>query len=294
MQGSDLYRVILSPTFYQKNRLETFFDAVYAIVMTILVLGLSLPESAYNLTLGEILHLMSPQILHFAIAFFILGAFWGAHHRLFILVKKIDGILIKLTFLILFITCLLPFTSSLAGDNHTQSSSVMLFHINMLILGILFAFQWLYIVNTELTDKIPEDLFRYVLIRNLLVPIVAFIALIITAYSPAMSSIAYLFLMLLQVLILPFKPKYPSKPDLADKTKDLGETASFFKEYPSILLSLDRVSEEMGVSREKLIEKILKQWVHQNHVATGKESSLCNLSSPDCSVNPDSDKTDIK
>ena len=294
MQGSDLYRIILSTNIYQKNRLETFFDAVYAIVMTILVLGLTLPESARNLTSGEILHLMFPQILHFAIAFFILGAFWGAHHRLFILVKKIDGLLIKLTFLILFITCLLPFTSSLAGDFHTESSSVLLFHLNMLILGTLFAIQWLYLVKAELTDTIPGDLFIYVLVRNLMVPIVALIALIIVGFNPEMSSAAYLLLMILQVIILPFKPKYPINPVHEDKLKNFEFTINLSKQNKSIYDSLNRVSDEMGISRERLIEKILKQWDHQNQVATGKERSLCNLPIQESLMDTDTDKTDIK
>ena len=294
MQGSDLYRIILSTNYYEKNRLETFFDAVYAIVMTILVLGLTLPVSAINLSSGEIIHLMFPQLLHFAIAFFILGAFWGAHHRLFFLVKKIDSVLIKLTFLILFITCLLPFTSSLAGDYHTLSSSVLLFHLNMLILGTLFAIQWIYLVKADLTDNIPGDLFRYVLFRSLMVPIVAAIALIVVIISPPWSSASYMLLILLQIMFLPFKPKNPIKHGLTDNSKSLEETIILSKENRSIRDSLDRVSDEMGISRERLIEKILKQWDHQNQVATGKERSLCNLSIPDSFRDSDSDKTDIK
>ena len=93
---------------------------ILAIIMTILVLGLALPGQADDLSPAEICIAMIPQIIHFALAFFILAAFWGAHHRTFSLVTKLDPFLIRLTFILLFVACLIPFTSTLAGDNHTE------------------------------------------------------------------------------------------------------------------------------------------------------------------------------
>lgn len=163
----------------------------------------------------------------------------------------------------------------------------------MFILGILFTIQWIYIVKAELTDTIPDDLFRYGLLKSLMVPIVATIALILVGFNPSLSSASYLLLILLQIIIISMKPRYPLDNKHA-RSKGLNKTFAFSIEDQSILTTLDRVSIEMGISRENLIEKILKQWDYQNQVATGKERSLCNLPMPDSFMNPDFDKTDIK
>ena len=59
-----------------KHRLELFSDGVFAIVLTLLALGLKVPTAHGLAGLKEI----APALLVHAASFFIVGVFWLIHH----------------------------------------------------------------------------------------------------------------------------------------------------------------------------------------------------------------------
>lgn len=258
------------------HRLEAFFDAVFAIIMTILVLGLALPGKPEDLSPIEICIKMLPQIIHFALAFFILAAFWDAHHRIFTLVKKLNPVLIRITFILLFVACLLPFTSSLAGDNHTEGPAVLLFHANMLLLSLIFLYQWVYIHSSDLAIPIPDDLYRYILMKSLIVPFVSILAIIISFIDPSWSSACYFFIPFCELSLLHVKNRLFPK-NLKEDTIPVKNESVIISVPPDVITSIDEVAHEMEMSREELIMHILSGWKKQHRVNTGSHGSLCQL-----------------
>ena len=78
------------------HRLLALTDGVYAIVMTILVLELSVPivmETAVNKELSHGLLEMWPEFLIYGLSFFVLGVFWLMHHFIFDSIRKYDAAL---------------------------------------------------------------------------------------------------------------------------------------------------------------------------------------------------------
>lgn len=258
------------------HRLESFFDAVFAIIMTILVLGLALPDQSDPGSIMGICILMLPQIVHFAVAFFILAAFWGAHHRLFAALKKLDRMLIRLTFILLFIACLLPFTSTLAGDNHSSGSAVVLFHINMLTLGLLFLIQWIYVNHHQLITPLSGSLYRFIIIKNSIVPCIAILGIGISFLSPEWSSACYFFIPILEWVLYHESWRYVTseKSTLSDTGMDEPVVLPIPDEIGQALLS---VAHEMEISKEQLIIQILKRWKNETRVNTGSQGSLCHF-----------------
>ena len=76
----------MSATRFSPNRLEALTDGVFAIVMTLLVLELSIPEIAHSSVQAELpqrLLELGPKLISYAVSFIILGMFWYLHHHTF-------------------------------------------------------------------------------------------------------------------------------------------------------------------------------------------------------------------
>lgn len=182
-----------------KNRLETLVDGIFAIAMTLLVLGISPPqpqESVATAVLPGMLESLVPQVFLFIVAFLVLAIFWLGHHRQFHVVHKVDPVLLWINILILIAIVFVPFSTDLAGDYPAVTDATLLFHANMFIVGILFTIQWHHICRHEhLCEPVPEQaIVRMWLYRSMLVPGVAVTGGILCFLNPPLSLLVYLLL----------------------------------------------------------------------------------------------------
>jgi uncharacterized membrane protein len=67
-----------------------FSDGVYAIVITLLILDIRIPDVPPAALGGALIHML-PQVLTYILSFFVVGLYWVAHHRVSHQVKQIDG-----------------------------------------------------------------------------------------------------------------------------------------------------------------------------------------------------------
>lgn len=98
---------------FQVERLVFFSDAVFAIAITLLIIEIKVP-SLHGLPVSDdsFLHafsLLLPNLVGFALSFFIIGLYWSLHHRMFGYVTDYNGKLIWLNLLFLFSIVLMPF-----------------------------------------------------------------------------------------------------------------------------------------------------------------------------------------
>ena len=89
------------------NRLEAFSDGVLAIIITILVLELHLPEGNDFHALRDI----GPQLLAYVLSFVYVGIYWNNHHHLFQAVDRVNGPTLWANLHLLFWLSLLPFAN---------------------------------------------------------------------------------------------------------------------------------------------------------------------------------------
>jgi len=180
-----------------KNRLETMVDGIFAIAMTILVLGINPPKpeisEAQVVLPGQIFDLF-PEIFIFIIAFLILAGFWLDHHRQFHFVRDIDSHLLWITVFLLISVVLIPFSTDVAGDYPDVQVAALLFHINILIVGLIFSYHLHYISQSRhLLDSLADRKSLKVLFHQcLLIPGIAFLAAIISFFNPSVSLLVYL------------------------------------------------------------------------------------------------------
>ena len=117
------------------NRLEAFSDGVLAIVITIMVLELKVPEG-HNF---DQLRPLFPKLLSYVLSFFYLGIYWNNHHHLFHAIQRVNGKVLWANLFLLFTLSLIPFTTGWMGENHFENNPVALYGINLLLCAIAFS-----------------------------------------------------------------------------------------------------------------------------------------------------------
>ncbi|MBY6189344.1 TMEM175 family protein [Microbulbifer agarilyticus] len=121
-----------------KNRLEAFSDGVFAILITLLILEIEIPElsKADSRSMLEGLVVLLPKFSAFVLSYLVLAIYWLSHHDLFARIKYVNGKILWLNLLLLLPMCVIPFTTSLAGDYPSSSISVFIYAIHITIIGI--------------------------------------------------------------------------------------------------------------------------------------------------------------
>lgn len=117
-----------------KGRLEAFSDGVIAIIITIMVLQLKVPEKADV----EALLPLTPVFLSYILSFIFLGIYWNNHHHLLQAIKLINGRILWANLHLLFWLSLTPFVTSWMGENHFASWPVALYGTVLLCAAIAY------------------------------------------------------------------------------------------------------------------------------------------------------------
>jgi uncharacterized membrane protein len=180
-----------------KSRIETLTDGVFAIVMTLLVLEIAVPqlsnsEVAAELT-KELLELW-PVLLSYATSFIILGFFWIAHDDQFHYIKRANRILLWITIFYLMFVAFVPFSTSLIGEYGDQQISVIIYGINISIVGFWEYVLWRYATKDHhLVDSDLDPTFiTRVSKRFLLGPTIYLIAVAISFVSTQVSLVLFI------------------------------------------------------------------------------------------------------
>ena len=110
------------------ERIAAFSDGVIAIIITIMVLDLKLPEAAAT---GEVwsgfLMPLAPKLAIYALSFLIVGALWVNHHQLLSVVRRATPRLMWTNLLLLFPMSLIPLATGFLGE-HPQSARAISFY----------------------------------------------------------------------------------------------------------------------------------------------------------------------
>ena len=176
-----------------KGRFEAFSDGVFAIAITLLVLGFQPPEARPPTDDGITRGLLAlwPQYLVYAASFATVGIMWINHHALFGRLKTVPHGVILMNLALLMVVSFLPFPTSVLGRYGLLRSPVIYYGLTLIAASICFG-TLQYMVNLAPGEKGSiVDFFRR---RNAwnTIGIIAYAAGIPIAYfSPLATIVIY-------------------------------------------------------------------------------------------------------
>ena len=119
----------------RSNRLEAFSDGVLAIIITIMVLELSVPEEH---SLAALWHTSGLGLLTYLLSFVYIGIYWNNHHHLFQVCERVNGAVLWANLSLLVMLSLLPFTTSWMDESHLAEIPVVVYGVNLLGAGTAY------------------------------------------------------------------------------------------------------------------------------------------------------------
>jgi uncharacterized membrane protein len=130
------------------SRLEAFSDAVIAILMTIMVLELKIPDG----TDWDALRPVFPVFLAYVLSFVNLGIYWNNHHHMLAATDRINGKILWANLHLLFWLSLFPFMTGWLGENHVDPLPTAVYGGVLLLAAIAY-----YILKTAIVSEQGPD-----------------------------------------------------------------------------------------------------------------------------------------
>jgi uncharacterized membrane protein len=151
------------PTRYERagtglefDRAAFFSDAVYAIAMTLLVVGIGVPH-VRDADLGRALADLDSEILSFFIGFFVLGYYWLSHHALMAQLRAVNTPFLALNLVYLAVVAFLPFPTAIIGSNGDVPLAFVLFACSLAAVSFFEVGLYLCAVRYDLLRERPDD-----------------------------------------------------------------------------------------------------------------------------------------
>jgi len=178
-----------------KNRLEAFSDGVLAIIITIMILELKIPQGD---ELKDIYSLL-PKFLSYVVSFVYVAIYWNNHHYLIHTVQKLSAGILWANLNLLFWLSLLPFATAWAGENNFTQYPVFLYGAILLLCAISYTILTRAIVSLHgphsvLAKAIGKD------IKGKLSILFYFIGMIVAFYQPLLSCLLYVLVAILWLI----------------------------------------------------------------------------------------------
>ncbi|WP_296783825.1 TMEM175 family protein [Methanobrevibacter sp.] len=168
--------IAMNENYMSTNRLEAFYDAIIAIIVTVLVLELPQPATA---SIQSILALKTSYFAYL-ISFLVCTNLWQYHHIIYNHVERINAKIIWQNILLLLIISLLPYLTTFVANNPFSLLAEVLYGSDFIIVNII-----LFWMAKSLLDINPdrEYLSEALAVKSaLVVPFILFIIGLVIAF----------------------------------------------------------------------------------------------------------------
>ena len=114
-----------------KERLAAFSDGVIAIIITIMVLEIQVPQ-------GGSFAALRPLLLSYVLSFVYVGIYWNNHHHLLYATEKVNGTVLWANMHLLFWLSLIPFATRWVGTYYTAPVPTAVYGLLLLLASLAY------------------------------------------------------------------------------------------------------------------------------------------------------------
>ena len=131
-----------------KSRLEAFSDGVIAVIITIMVLELKVPQGARPSDLFN----LAPVFSSYVLSFIYVAIYWNNHHHMLQTVERVTGGILWANLHLLFWLSLVPFTTGWLAETHYAAWPTVAYGLVLLLAAIAY-----YLLQTCVIRKHGND-----------------------------------------------------------------------------------------------------------------------------------------
>jgi uncharacterized membrane protein len=132
------------------SRLEAFSDGVLAVVITIMVLDLKVPQQEGLAALRSLM----PVLLTYVLSFLFIGIYWSNHHHMLHATRRVTGGVLWANLHLLFWLSLFPFVTSWVGQNPLAVLPTALYGVILAMSAVAYAI----LARTIIAGEGPDSL----------------------------------------------------------------------------------------------------------------------------------------
>jgi uncharacterized membrane protein len=189
----------------EMDRVVNFSDAVFAIAATLLVVSISfslrLKAPDLDRKLWREYGDAFPEVLAYALSFFIIARNWIGHHRMFKMIRRIDGRFIALNLVVLGLVALVPFPTEVYGNYPNERPTIIIYAVAISAPSIASAVLFRYAAqdNRLIDPSTPRDWVTHAQLRSLSIPVVFLTSIPVAFIAVPLAQLWWLLLIPMRV-----------------------------------------------------------------------------------------------
>src|SRR4051794_25715685 len=170
------------------GRLEAFSDGVLAIIITVMVLELDVPEGDH---LSDLWDDTGLGLLTYVLSFAYIGIYWSNHHHMFQIAGFVDGSVLWANLHLLFWLSLYPFTTAWLDESKVATTPTVVYGLNLLGAAVAYyllqrRMMRLPVTGPRLRDVVGNDL------KGKLSPVIYLVGILLAFVEPWLALIPYI------------------------------------------------------------------------------------------------------
>src|SRR3954453_7866761 len=169
------------------SRLEAFSDGVLAIIITVMVLELHVPDGN---RLSDLKQDTGVGLLTYVLSFVYIGIYWNNHHHMFQISDRIDGSVLWANLHLLFWLSLYPFTTAWLDQSRLALTPTVVYGVNLLGAAVAYyvlqlRMMRLPVTGARLRDAVGNDL------KGKISPVIYIVGILLAFVEPWLALVPY-------------------------------------------------------------------------------------------------------